>query len=67
MISHHHKCVFIHIPKNAGQSIENLFLELLNLTWETKAPLLLRPNDCLELGPRYLTTLNLMNMLSLNI
>jgi hypothetical protein len=51
MISHHHKCIFIHIPKNAGQSIENVFLDLLNLDWETRAPLLLRPNDHPDLGP----------------
>ncbi|NIA68516.1 sulfotransferase family protein [Pelagibius litoralis] len=51
MISHHHKCVFVHIPKNAGQSIEHVFLELLGLTYETRAPLLMRPNDKPELGP----------------
>ena len=51
MISHHHKCIFVHIPKNAGQSIEHVFLDLLNLTWETRAPLFLRPNDKPELGP----------------
>ena len=51
MISHHHKCIFVHIPKNAGQSIEHVFLDLLDLTWETRAPLLLRNNDKTELGP----------------
>lgn len=51
MISHHHKCIFVHIPKNAGQSIEHVFLDLLDLSWETRAPLLLRPNDRSELGP----------------
>lgn len=51
MISHHHRCVFVHIPKNAGQSIEQVFLELLGLTWQTRAPLLLRHNDRSELGP----------------
>ena len=51
MISHHHKCIFVHIPKNAGQSIENVFLNLLDLDWETRAPLLLRYNDRPELGP----------------
>lgn len=51
MICHHYKCVFVHIPKNAGQSIEHVFLSLLGLTWETRAPLLLRHNDHPELGP----------------
>lgn len=51
MICHHHKCIFIHIPKNAGQSIEHVFIELLGLTWKTRAPLLLRSNDKPELGP----------------
>jgi len=51
MISHHHKCIFVHIPKNAGQSIEHVFLDLLGLKWATRAPLLLRYNDRPELGP----------------
>jgi Sulfotransferase family len=51
MISHHYKCIFIHIPKTAGQSIEHVFLKLLDLDWETRAPLLLRYNDNPELGP----------------
>ncbi|WP_422127914.1 sulfotransferase family 2 domain-containing protein [Vibrio hannami] len=51
MISHHHKCIFVHIPKNAGQSVEHVFLNLLGLNWETRAPLLLRYNDKPELGP----------------
>ncbi len=51
MISHHHKCVFVHIPKNAGQSVEHVFLNLLGLDWSTRAPLLLTYNDNPELGP----------------
>lgn len=51
MICHHYKCIFVHIPKNAGQSIEHVFVNLLGLDWETRAPLLLRPNDRPELGP----------------
>lgn len=51
MICHHYKCVFVHVPKNAGQSIEQVFLNQLNLTWETRSPLLLRNNDKPELGP----------------
>ena len=51
MISHSHRTVFIHIPKCGGQSIESAFLADLGLTWELRAPLLLRPNDQPRLGP----------------
>lgn len=51
MLSHHHKTIFIHIPKCAGQSVETAFLFDLGLNWETRAPLLLRYNDMPQLGP----------------
>ena len=51
MLCHAHQCVFIHVPKTAGQSIERVFLDVLGLTWETRAPLLLRPNDDPSRGP----------------
>ncbi len=51
MICHHYKTVFVHVPKTAGQSVEQVFLELVGLTWETRAPLLLRKNTVPELGP----------------
>lgn len=51
MISHFHRTVFVHIPKCGGQSIEAVFLSDLGLTWELRAPLLLRPNDDPRLGP----------------
>lgn len=51
MLSHHHRTIFVHIPKCAGQSIESAFLADLGLTWETRAPLLLRANDHPHLGP----------------
>ena len=59
MISHQHKCIFVHIPKVAGQSIELLFLQLHNLDWSKRAQLLLRPNDRPELGPPRLAHLKL--------
>lgn len=51
MISHHDKCLFVHVPKCAGQSIELFFLDRIGLDWERRAPLLLRPNDVPALGP----------------
>ena len=51
MLSHEYKCIFVHIPKVAGQSIEHVFLDLHGLTWESRAPLLLLPNDNPMLGP----------------
>ncbi|MHC4834135.1 MAG: sulfotransferase family 2 domain-containing protein [Planctomycetota bacterium] len=57
MISHHHRTVFIHIPKCGGQSVEQAFLEDLGLDWARRAPLLLRPNDHPGLGPPYLAHL----------
>ena len=43
MISLAHQCVFVHIPKCAGQSVETAFLNDLKLTWKQRAVLLLRP------------------------
>lgn len=51
MICHETRSIFIHLPKNGGQSIEHVFLRRLGLAWETRAPLLLRQNDRPELGP----------------
>jgi len=48
MISHSDKCIFIHIPKVAGQSIETFFLRRNGLSWEQRAPLLLRPKMTLD-------------------
>lgn len=51
MISRSHKTVFVHVPKAAGQSVEQAFLNDLGLTWEARAPLLLRPNGDSAKGP----------------
>jgi hypothetical protein len=51
MLSLEYRFIFVHIPKVAGQSIERAFLKLHGLSWENRAPLLLRPNDDPALGP----------------
>lgn len=58
MICHQYETLFIHIPKCAGQSVEQTFLSSLGLRWETRAPLLMRPNDRPELGPPRLAHLH---------
>ena len=51
MLSEKYKCLFVHIPKAAGQSIEHVFLRLHGLTWESRASLLLKPNNDPDKGP----------------
>jgi hypothetical protein len=51
VISHQYRCVFVHIPKTAGMSIEQVFVDLVGLTWKTRAPLLLGRNEDPRRGP----------------
>ncbi|WP_199611272.1 sulfotransferase family protein [Flocculibacter collagenilyticus] len=51
MISHKDRCIFVHIPKTAGQSIESVFIKRAGLTWQQRSHLLLRPNSDPSLGP----------------
>lgn len=65
MISHRYKCVYVHIPKAGGQSIETVFVEQHGLTWETRAPLLLRPCSDRRFGPKFLAHLTASEFVSL--
>lgn len=51
MICHQDKCLFVHIPKTAGQSIESVFVERMGLTWQEREILLLKPNGDSSKGP----------------
>ena len=44
MIDLKNKIIFIHIPKTAGQSIEQYFVEINNITWNDRASLFLYKN-----------------------
>ena len=57
MISHEHKAIFVHIPKTGGQSIEQMFLDDLGLSWEERGLLTLAPNEDREKGPSRLAHL----------
>jgi len=51
MICHRFRTIFVHIPKTGGQSVEQVFLDKMRLSWETRAPLLMRENIDPRLGP----------------
>lgn len=59
MISHRFRCVFVHVPKTAGQSIEAVFLQACGLSRrrDSRRELLLRPNDDPARGPERLAHL----------
>jgi hypothetical protein len=54
VISEKFGCVFVHIPKTAGQSIENFFLAWHGLTWKERARLLIKRNGDPACGPEQL-------------
>ena len=64
MLCHKLKFIFVHIPKTGGQSLENVFLQLIGLDWEKRAPFLMRPNDDPDLGPSRLAHLTASEYLS---
>jgi len=51
MISHAYRCIFVHCPKVAGQSVEQAFVDAEGLTWESREALLLRRNRDPSAGP----------------
>lgn len=57
MICHKHRCIFVHVPKTGGQSIEQFFLERNNLSINDKHKLLISRNDDPSKGPTRLAHL----------
>lgn len=51
MICAAQQCVFVHVPKTGGQSVEQFFLELNGLTLKQKQQLLISRNDDPAKGP----------------
>lgn len=59
MICRPYNCVFVHVPKTAGQSIEQFFMDLLGLDWkEDREALYLHHNDDPALGTEKLAHLS---------
>jgi hypothetical protein len=57
MISERFNTIFVHIPKTAGQSIEQVFLDRHGLRWEEREALVLRANKDPQQGPERLAHL----------
>ncbi len=64
MLIPHLRCIFVHIPKNAGISIERFFLEYLGLGRESRPAFLCRPNEDPALGPPRLAHLKAYEYIS---
>jgi hypothetical protein len=65
MISEAFQCIFVHIPKTGGQSIEHFFLSRLRLTWENRETLLMKFNSDRAKGPERLAHLTATEYVSL--
>jgi hypothetical protein len=57
MLCPQYNCLFVHVPKTAGQSVENYFLSKLDMSWAERSELLLKPNSDRTLGPERLAHL----------
>ena len=66
MVSHKHKCIFIHIPKAAGTSIERAFMDDLCLDMNNRHALLLGENTNKDLGPRRVSHLSASEYVNLH-
>jgi len=60
-----YNCLFVHIPKTAGKSIESFFLSLLGLNWDQRSSLLLKYNNDPAKGPERLAHLTAQEYIEL--
>ena len=59
MICREYQCLFVHIPKVAGQSIEQFFMNRLGLDWDSdRTEVLLGDNEDRTRGTQKLAHLN---------
>lgn len=65
MISHHHKCIFVHVPKAAGESVERAFIDDLGMAGESWRQLLLGANPYPSNGAPYLSHLTASDFVKL--
>jgi hypothetical protein len=64
MICNEYKCLFVHIPKTGGQSVEHVFVDLLGLSWKRRSKLLLLANKNPLKGPPRLAHLSAQEYLT---
>lgn len=65
MYCQEYNCLFVHIPKTAGKSIESFFLSLLGLSWDQRSSLLLNYNNDPSRGPERLAHLTALEYVEL--
>jgi hypothetical protein len=64
VLSHRLRCIFVHVPKTGGWSVDSFFLEHFGMGWEANDLLLVGKNEDSARGPRNLMHLKASEYLS---